>query len=64
MDPKGGGWSRDGEKWRRGVGPMGNTKRERARALMLDYSEPNRADRSRPDGEKLAAVLYIRRKVQ
>ena len=28
MNPKG-GWSRDGEKWRWGAGPMGNAEIER-----------------------------------
>ena len=28
------------------------TERERARAPVLDYSEPNRAERSRPDVEE------------
>ena len=32
---------------------MGYAERERARAPVLDYSEPSRAERSRPDGEKL-----------
>ena len=31
---------------------MGNAERERARAPVLDYTEPSRAERSRPDGEK------------
>ena len=31
-------------------------ERERARAPVLDYSEPSRAERSRPDGGKLAVV--------
>ena len=31
-------------------------ERERARAPVLDYAEPSRAERSRPDGEKLAVV--------
>ena len=35
---------------------MGNAERERARAPVLDYSEPNRAERSRPDGGKLVVV--------
>ena len=35
---------------------MGNAERERARAPVLDYSEPSRAGRSRPDGGKLAVV--------
>ena len=30
---------------------MGNAKRGRARAPVLDYSEPSRAERSRRDGE-------------
>ena len=30
---------------------MGYAGRERARAPVLDYSEPSRAERSRPDGE-------------
>jgi len=29
---------------------------ERAGVLVLDYSEPSRAERSRPDGGKLAVV--------
>ena len=37
---------------------MGNAERERerAKAPVLDYSEPSRAGRSRPDGGKLAVV--------
>jgi len=33
-----------------------NAERERARAPEPDYSEPSRAERSRPDGEKLVVV--------
>ena len=39
-----------------GAGPTGYAERERARAPVLGFSEPNRAERSRPDGEKLAVV--------
>ena len=31
-------------------------ERERAISPVLDFSEPSRAERSRPDGEKLAVV--------
>ena len=33
--------------------------RERARAPVLDYSEPSRAEISRPDGEKLAVATLF-----
>ena len=35
---------------------MGNAEREKAISPVLDYSEPSRAERSRPDEEKLAVV--------